>query len=119
LGVCEQGREYPGTRISTPLSTFRWMLLHLLLLYKGKRGPRGFATERREGPKMYGMMDLQESKRRHAEMLREAELNRLKKALGANRKGSATPRWASILSWELMRAAGLLRKFFRTPKNAA
>jgi hypothetical protein len=40
---------------------------------------------------MYGMMDLQEAKRRHEEMLREAEL---------------------------IRAAGLLRKVFRTPKNA-
>jgi len=67
---------------------------------------------------MYGMIDLQEPKRRHEEMLREAELNRMKKALGANRKGSATPRWASTVAWELIRAAGLLRKFFRTPKNA-
>jgi hypothetical protein len=51
-------------------------------------------------------------------MLREAELNRLKKALRANREGSATPRWVSTVPWELIRAAGLLRKFFRTPKNA-
>jgi hypothetical protein len=107
----------PGTIISTPLSTFRWMLLHLLLLYKDKRGPRGFATERRERPKMYGMIDLQVLKRRHEEMLREAQLNRLKKALRADRKRSATPRWASTVAWELIRAAGLLRKFFRTPKN--
>jgi hypothetical protein len=35
----------------------------------------------------------------------------------ANRKGSAITRWASTVSWELMRAAGLLRKFFRTPKD--
>jgi hypothetical protein len=67
---------------------------------------------------MYGMMDLQELKRRHEEMLREAELNRLKKALRANRKGSATPRWVSTVAWELVRAAGLLRKFFRATKNA-
>ena len=40
---------------------------------------------------MYGMMDLQESKRRHDDLLREAEL---------------------------ARAVGLLRKFFRTPKNS-
>ena len=66
---------------------------------------------------MYGMIDLQESKRRHEEMLREAEMNRLKKALRANRKGSATPRWASTVAWELIRAAGLIRKFFWTPKN--
>jgi hypothetical protein len=67
---------------------------------------------------MYGMMDLQEPKRWYEEMLREAELNRLKKALRANRKGSGTPRWASTVARELMKAAGLLRKFFRTPKNA-
>jgi hypothetical protein len=59
---------------------------------------------------MCGMMDLQESKRRHEEMLREAELNRLKKALRAKRKGSATHRLASIVAWELIRAVGLLRK---------
>lgn len=64
------------------------------------------------------MMDPQEPKRRYEEMLREAELNRLKKALRANRKESATPWWVSTAAWELMRAAGLLRKFFRTPKNA-
>jgi hypothetical protein len=66
---------------------------------------------------MYGMMDLQESKRRHDDLLREAELNRLKKALKANRKRPFTSRWASIVTWELARAVGLLRKFFRTPKN--
>jgi hypothetical protein len=67
---------------------------------------------------MYGMIDLQEPKRRHEELLREAELNRLKRALRANREGSGTPRWVSTVAWELIRAAGLLRKFFRTPKNA-
>jgi hypothetical protein len=67
---------------------------------------------------MHGTMDYQEIKRRHEEMLREAELNRLKKALRANREGSAPPRWASTVAWELVRAAGLLRKVFRTPKNA-
>ena len=66
---------------------------------------------------MYEMMDLQTLKRRHEELLCEAELNRLKKALRANRWGSATLRWASTLAWELIWAAGLLRKFFRT-KNA-
>jgi hypothetical protein len=54
---------------------------------------------------------------RREEMLREAELSCLKKSLQANRKGSATPQWASIVAWELARAVGLLRKFFRTPKN--
>lgn len=65
------------------------------------------------------MMDPQEPKRRYEEMLREAELNRLKKALRVNRKGSATSSWwVSTAAWELMRAAGLLSTFFRTPKNA-
>jgi hypothetical protein len=41
---------------------------------------------------MYGMMDLQESKRRHDDLLREAELNRLKKALKANRNRPFTSR---------------------------
>ena len=36
---------------------------------------------------MDGMMDLQVLERRHEEMLREAELNRLKKALRADREG--------------------------------
>jgi hypothetical protein len=63
------------------------------------------------------MIDPEEPRRRHEELLREAELYRLKKAVRANRKGSAIPRWASTVTWELMRAAGLLRKFFRTPKN--
>jgi hypothetical protein len=53
-----------------------------------------------------------------AEMLREAELNRLEKALQANRRRTATPRWASIVAWELAKSLGLLRKSFRTPKNS-
>ena len=65
---------------------------------------------------MHGTIDLEEPRRRHEELLREAELYRLKKAVSANRKGSAISRWASTVTWELMRAAGLLRKFFRTPK---
>jgi len=51
-------------------------------------------------------------------MLREAELNYLEQALQANRKRPTTPRWASIVAWELARAIGILRKFFRKPKNA-
>jgi hypothetical protein len=66
---------------------------------------------------MHGMMDPEEPRRRHEELLREAERYRLKKAVRANRKGSAISKWASTVTWELMRAAGLLRKFFRTPKN--
>ena len=63
------------------------------------------------------MIGPEEPRRRHEERLREAELYRLKKAVRANRKGSAISRWVSTVTWELMRAAGLLRKFFRTPRN--
>jgi hypothetical protein len=68
---------------------------------------------------VHGMIDPEEPRRRHEELLREAELYRLKKAVRANRKGSAISRWASTVRWELMRTAGLLRKFFRTPKNTS
>jgi len=55
----------------------------------------------------------------HEEMLREAELNRLKKkALRADRKRLGTPRWASTVAWELARALGTLRKFFKAAKIA-
>lgn len=57
-------------------------------------------------------------RQRRKELLREAELARLKVALRANRGRPATPRWVSTVAWELTRAAGLLRKFFRTPKKA-
>ena len=52
-------------------------------------------------------------------MLREAELNRLKKkALRADRKRLGTSRWASVIAWELARTLGTLRKFFKAAKNA-
>jgi len=52
-------------------------------------------------------------------MLREAELNRLKKkALRADRKRLGTSRWASTVAWELARTLGTLRKFFKGPKYA-
>jgi hypothetical protein len=66
---------------------------------------------------MYGTMSMEVLKQQREELLREAELNHLKKALKANRKRPATSQWASIVTWELARAAGILRKFFRTPKN--
>jgi hypothetical protein len=66
---------------------------------------------------MYGTMSMEILEQRREEMLHEAELNRLKKSLQANRKGSATPQWASMVAWELATAVGLLRKFFRMPKN--
>jgi hypothetical protein len=39
------------------------------------------------------------------------------KALQANQERSIVPRWASTVAWDLARAAGVLRKFFRSPKN--
>jgi hypothetical protein len=53
---------------------------------------------------------------RREELLREAELNRLKQAL-RERERSPTSPWVSAPGWELARAAGRLRKFFRTLKN--
>jgi hypothetical protein len=67
---------------------------------------------------MYGAMSREVLEQRRAEMLHEAKLNRLKKALRVNRKRPVSSRWASIVTWELARAVGLLRKFFRTPKNS-
>ena len=66
---------------------------------------------------MYGMMSIEVMDRRREELLREAELNRLKKALRAEHRRPATSRWATALKWELARAVGLLRKFFRMSKN--
>jgi hypothetical protein len=66
---------------------------------------------------MHAMMDLRLSKQRYEEMPREAELDRLKKTLRANRRRSTPSRWASTVAWELARTAGLFRKLFSTPKN--
>jgi hypothetical protein len=49
---------------------------------------------------------------RREEMLQEP--NRRKKVLRADRKGPIASRWASTVAWEATRAAGLLRKSFRT-----
>jgi hypothetical protein len=67
---------------------------------------------------VYGTMSMEVLKQRREELMREAELARLKMALRANRGRPATPRWVSTVAWELARAAGLLRKFFRTPEKA-
>jgi hypothetical protein len=64
--------------------------------------------------KVYETMSLKVlAEQRREEMLREVELNRLKKALRAERKRPAASRWASTAAWELMRIGGLIRKFFR------
>jgi len=48
--------------------------------------------EQRGGSKVYGAMSLEVLEQRRKEMLREAELNRLKKVLQPNRKRPATSR---------------------------
>lgn len=67
---------------------------------------------------MYGTMSVEVLRRRREELLREAESAWLKAALRANRGRAATPLGVSIVAWEAARAAGLLRKFFRTPEKA-
>jgi hypothetical protein len=58
------------------------------------------------------MMSLELLKRRHEELLREAEMNRqaraLRRALRATGKRGAG--WRSVLAWELKRHAGRFRK---------
>jgi hypothetical protein len=77
-----------------------------------------FATDQREeGSKVYEMMSVEVLKQRREEMLREAELNRLKKLLRADRKRPIAPGWAPTVAWEVTRVLGLLRKFLRTPRN--
>jgi len=68
---------------------------------------------------VYGIISMKVLEQQCEEMLREAELNRLKKkALRADRKRLGTSRWASTVAWELARTVGTLRKFFKVPKNA-
>ena len=63
------------------------------------------------------MMSMEVLEQRREEMLREAELNRLKKVLRADRKGPIASGWASRVAWEMTRAVSLLRKSFWTPKK--
>ena len=62
------------------------------------------------------MMDFQIWKQRGEEMMREAEQNRLAKALRDSRKRRGSGR-VSALAWELNRAAGRLRKLFRASRK--
>jgi hypothetical protein len=64
------------------------------------------------------MMSMEVLEQRREQLLRKAELNRLKKVLRADRKGPIASGWASRVAWEVTRAGGLLRKSFRTPKDA-
>jgi hypothetical protein len=68
---------------------------------------------------VHGTMSVEVLEQQYEEMLREAELNCMKKkALRAGRKRLGTSRWASTVAWELARTLGTLRKFFKAPKNA-
>lgn len=58
-------------------------------------------------------MDYQIWKQRREEVMREAEQNRLAKALRDSRKRRGSGR-VSALAWELKRIAGRLRKLLRT-----
>ena len=64
-------------------------------------------------------MDVQVNRevleQRRVEMLREAELIRLQKALRTERKRPGS--WPSTVEWEVARVAGLLGKYFKTLKN--
>ena len=55
-------------------------------------------------------MDFKIWKQRHEEMMREAERNRLAKALRSRASGAGR---ASPLAWELKRGAGRLLKLLR------
>ena len=62
------------------------------------------------------MMDFETWKQRREEMMREAEQNRLAKALRESRKRSGANR-ASFLAWELKRVTGRLLKLLRFLKR--
>jgi hypothetical protein len=63
------------------------------------------------------MTSMEVLEQRREQLLSEAELNRLKKVLRADREGPIASGWASTVAWEVTRAVGLLRKAFRTPKD--
>jgi hypothetical protein len=62
---------------------------------------------------VHGIMDLHVIEQRREEMLREAELNRLKKALRATRKRPTPSRLASTVAWELTWAASSASSYGR------
>jgi hypothetical protein len=68
---------------------------------------------------VHGTMSVEVLEQQYEEMLREAELNRLKKkALRADRKRLGTSWWTSTVAWELARTLGTLRRFLKAPMNA-
>ncbi len=64
------------------------------------------------------MMDYQVWKQHREEMMREAEQNRLAKALRDSRKRRGSGR-TSALAWELKRIAGRLRKLLRSLRKVS
>ena len=52
---------------------------------------------------MDGMMSMEVLEQRREQLLREAELNRLKKVLRADRKGPIASGWTSRVAWEVTR----------------
>lgn len=67
---------------------------------------------------MYGTMDMEISTLRREQALREVGIDHLLRKSGAGRKRPTMPRSSPEVIRELARAAGPLRKTFRTPKSA-
>jgi len=66
---------------------------------------------------MHEMMSLELAKQRREEIVREAEKNRLARALRAGRKTRGKHTFS--LMWELRRIAGLLLKLSKRPTKGA
>jgi hypothetical protein len=64
------------------------------------------------------MMDLQDWERRHKELIREAEQDRLARVLRGARKRRGSGRTLSV-EWEPNRAAGRPRKLLRSERKEA
>lgn len=64
------------------------------------------------------MMDPYETGQRRETMLREAEVERFRRAARTARKKRVGSRSMSTLVWEVARVVGLQRKVSRTPDNA-
>lgn len=67
---------------------------------------------------MYGTMDMEISTLRREQALREVGIDHLLRKSRAGRKRPTIPRSSPEVIRELARAAGPMRKTFRTPKSA-
>lgn len=65
---------------------------------------------------MQGQNELQLWRQRHEELLREAEMTRLARVAGSNKKRRA--RLLPALGWELQRCGGRISKLFRALRHA-